>query len=58
MTTDERIITFVRTEGCSYIDGSKAKEMLVETKESGLTVEEVYGDKSYFRKTIRCNWGI
>jgi transposase len=52
MTTDERIITSVRTANGAYMDGSYAKEMLAETKESGLTVEEVYGDKAYFRKSI------
>ncbi|WP_117149633.1 IS1182 family transposase [Paraliobacillus zengyii] len=52
MTTDERIITSVRTVNGAYMDGSYAKEMLEETKRSGVKVEEVYGDKAYFRKAI------
>ncbi|MDL4840539.1 IS1182 family transposase, partial [Aquibacillus rhizosphaerae] len=52
MTTDERIITSVRTANGAYMDGSYAKEMLEETKRSGVKVEEVYGDKAYFRKAI------
>lgn len=52
MTTDERIITSVRTASGAYKDGSYAKEMLADTKKSGMTIEEVYGDKAYFRKSI------
>lgn len=52
MTTDERIITSVRTADGSYTDGNYAKEMLEETKDSGIELEEVFGDKAYFRKSI------
>jgi len=52
MTTDECIITSVRTADGAYIDGSYTKEMLEQTKKAGLEVEEVYGDKAYFRKSI------
>jgi transposase len=52
MTTDERIITSVRTASGSYMDGNYAKEMLAETKKTGIKVDEVYGDKAYFRKSI------
>jgi transposase len=52
MTTDERIITSVRTANGSYTDGNYTKEMLNDTLKSGISVEEVYGDKAYFRKTI------
>lgn len=52
MTTDERIITSVRTADGAYMDGSFTKEMLEQTKKSGIAVEEVYGDKAYFRKPI------
>lgn len=52
MTTDERIITSVRTADGAYIDGSYSKEMLEQTKKAGIEVEEVYGDKAYFRKSI------
>ncbi len=52
MTTDERIITSVRTSDGAYTDGSYAKEMLAQTLRSGMTITEVYGDKAYFRKSI------
>jgi transposase len=52
MTTDERIITSVRTANGAYTDGSFAKEMLADTKKTGMIIEEVYGDKAYFRKPI------
>lgn len=52
MTTDERIITSVRTAHGAYMDGNHTKEMLEQTKEAGINLEEVYGDKAYFRKTI------
>jgi hypothetical protein len=34
------------------MDGNYAKEMLEETQGAGITIEEVYGDKAYFRKSI------
>jgi len=52
MTTEERIITSVRTADGAYMDGGYAKEMLEQTKQAGIAVEEVYGDKAYFRKSI------
>lgn len=52
MTTDERIITSVRTADGAYVDGGYTKEMLEQTKKSGIAVEEFYGDKAYFRKPI------
>ncbi|MGD9679468.1 MAG: IS1182 family transposase [Vulcanibacillus sp.] len=55
MTTDERIITSVRTADGAYMDGGYSKEMLEQTKKAGIAVEEVYGDKAYFRKPILDN---
>lgn len=52
MTTDERIITSVRTLKGASMDGSYTKEMLEQTKNAGIKVEEVYADKAYFRKPI------
>lgn len=52
MTTDERIITSVKTANGAYTDGDYAKEMLEQTKKAGIKVKEVYGDKAYFRKPI------
>ncbi|WP_407057873.1 IS1182 family transposase [Gudongella oleilytica] len=52
MTTEERIITSVKTADGVYIDGSYAKELLDSTKKAGVNIKEVYGDKAYFRKFI------
>lgn len=52
MTTDERIITSMRTADGAYTDGDYTGEMLEETIKSGINLEEVYGDKAYFRKPI------
>lgn len=52
MTTDERIITSINTADGAYPDGNHVKEMLDQTKKTGIAVEEVYGDKAYFRKSI------
>lgn len=52
MTTDERIITSVITADGAYIDGTYTKEMLNQTNKAGITIEEIYGDKAYFRKPI------
>ncbi len=52
MTTDERIITSVRTASGSYMDGNFTNEMLNDTLSSGIKVKEVYADKAYFRKSI------
>lgn len=52
MTTDERIITSVRTADGAYVDGTYAKELVEETLKSGVKIEEFFGDKAYFRKPI------
>lgn len=52
MTTDERIITSIRTADGAYTDGDYTDDMLEETIKSGINLEEVYGDKAYFRKPI------
>lgn len=52
MTTDERIITSVKTNNGAYVDGNHVKEMLAETQTTGMNIEELYGDKAYFRKPI------
>lgn len=55
MTTDERIITSVRTVDGAYVDGTYAKEMIEQTITSGIKIEEFYGDKAYFRRPILDN---
>ena len=52
MTADERIITSVRTADGAYVDGTYADELIEQTLKSGMKIEEVYGDKAYFRKPI------
>ncbi|MFA6930169.1 MAG: IS1182 family transposase [Lentisphaeria bacterium] len=52
MTTDQRIITAVRTANGAYVDGTLIEELLSDTLTSGLTITEFYGDKAYFRKSI------
>lgn len=52
MTTDERIITSVRTADGAYVDGTYAKEMIDETLKTGIRIDEFFGDKAYFRKPI------
>ena len=44
MTTDERIITSVRTASGEYMDGNYVTEMLSQTKDSGIQIDELYGD--------------
>jgi len=51
-TTDGSLITSVTVEPGSYVDGSKFKDHLEETLQSGLTITGVYGDKAYFRPDI------
>jgi len=52
MTTEERIITSVKTASGEYMDGSFVKEMLEQTKDTGIEINELYADKAYFRKNI------
>jgi len=52
MTSDERIITEVKVGDGSYVDGTYTKELLNRTKDCGIKLKEVYGDKAYFRKEI------
>lgn len=52
MTTDERIITAVKVNHGAYIDGTQFDELMDLTVKTGLSIEEVYGDKAYFKKAI------
>ena len=52
MTADERIITAVDVHSGSYVDGKEFNNLLDRTLETGVTVNELYGDKAYFRKDI------
>lgn len=52
MTTDERIITAVSVDSGEYVDGTNFDKLIELTRKTGLEIEEVYGDKAYFRKPI------
>jgi transposase len=52
MTTDERIVTAAEVYGGEYKDGSDFDVLLDRTLESGILINEAYGDKAYFRKDI------
>lgn len=52
ITTTDRIITAVNVSNGAYVDGKNFDDLLELTRKSGVTIEEVYGDKAYFRKPI------
>src|SRR5699024_4200286 len=52
ITTDDRIITAVHVDKGAYVDGKVFDDVLELTKRSGVAIDEVYGDKAYFRKRI------
>lgn len=52
MTTEENVITSMIVYDGVTVDGGKTKAMLEQTSKSGINIEEVYGDKAYFRKPI------
>lgn len=52
MTTKERIITAVTVGSGEYVDGTNFDKLIELTKSTGLKIEEVFGDKAYFRKPI------
>lgn len=52
MTADERIITAIDVHSGEYVDGKEFNNLLDRTLETSVTVNELYGDKAYFRKDI------
>lgn len=52
MTADERLITAIDVHSGEYTDGKEFDSLLKRTLESGVQVEELMGDKAYFRKDI------
>ncbi|SNS73898.1 Transposase DDE domain-containing protein [Anaerovirgula multivorans] len=52
ITTDERFITDITVANGAYVDGTRFDELIELTKKAGLKLQEVYGDKAYFRKPI------
>ena len=52
MTADERIITGMTVNSGDYVDGSDFETLLEATKQEGVSIDEFYGDRAYFRKDI------
>ena len=52
MLPETRIITAVTVENGAYVDGGQFEELYRRSKACGLSIQEVYGDKAYFRKSI------
>ena len=52
ITTKERIITAVTVDSGEYVDGTNFDKLIELTKKTDLKIEEVFGDKAYFRKPI------
>ncbi|WP_237458672.1 IS1182 family transposase [Pontibacillus yanchengensis] len=52
MTVPEYIITAVHVGNGSYVDGTMFEKLLERTKATGMTIEELLGDKAYFKKEI------
>lgn len=52
ITTEDRIITAVRVNNGAYVDGTQFNELIELTQKSGVPIEEVFGDKAYFKKSI------
>jgi len=52
MIPEERIIMAVETCDGAYVDGSKFDELYNRSKDCGINIKEVYGDKAYFRRPI------
>ena len=52
LTTEDRMITAVTVNDGAYVDGTEFNELMDLTQKSGVTIEEVYGDKAYFKKPI------
>lgn len=53
MTTGKsRLITSVVVHDGAYVDGTDFEKLYNLTKDAGLKIDEVYGDKAYFRKPI------
>ena len=52
MTAKERIITAADTHSGEYVDGKEFAPLLERTQNAGVKIQELYGDKAYFRKDI------
>src|SRR5699024_12299595 len=45
-------LPILHVDNGAYVDGKVFDDLLELTKRSGVTIDEVYGDKAYFRKPI------
>ena len=51
-TTDGELITAVKVENGSYIDGTNFEELMGKSKRTGMRIDSFYGDKAYFKIDI------
>lgn len=52
MLTESKLILAVTVDHGAYVDGTRFQELLELSMKSGLSIEEIYGDKAYFKKPI------
>ena len=52
MTTDGELITAATVGTGAYVDGSRFEKLYEQTKQSGLKIKELLGDKAYFKINI------
>ena len=52
MTTEGQLITAVSVHDGAYVDGTDFDRLYEMTKQSGIDIEAIFGDKAYFRKAI------
>jgi len=52
LTADGHLITAVDVHDGAYVDGTDFNELYERSKQSGLNITAVYGDKAYFKKDI------
>jgi hypothetical protein len=52
MISKERLITAVTVGNGAYVDGTRFDELMENTLKSGVIIDELYGDKAYFKKRI------
>ena len=48
----ERIITAVTVNDGAYVNGTEFNKLYHQTKDCGITINQAFGDKAYFRKHI------
>src|SRR5699024_4555405 len=52
MLTESKLILAVTVDQGAYVDGTRFQRLLELSMKSGVSIEELYGDKAYFKKSI------